>query len=299
MILKQKVLSGIRYLCYHGYLKWLPNEAYIKLLFYGTFGKCANLKSPQNYNEKLQWLKLHAMKPEYQNLVDKYEVKKYVTAMVGEKYVIPTLAVWNSVDEIDFEELPDQFVLKTTHDSGSVVICRHKKNFNKEAAIKILRQSMKKNYYDVCREPQYKNIVPRIIAESYIAPQDCADIDDYKMMCFNGKFDNVMICSGRHSDRGIRYYHFDKDWKFLPYVYYDDLDEMNFVNLCPQNYDEMIKIANALCKGFPHIRVDLYNVNGKIYFGELTFFQAGGFDDDLTEEAKDILGSKILLPEKI
>ena len=291
-----KHLKLIKYLCYHGYLNWLPDEPYIKLLYYGTFGKRLNLKNPQNYNEKLQWLKLNAMKPEYKNLVDKYEAKKYASKIIGKDYIIPTIGVWDSIQEIDYERLPKQFVLKTTHDSGGVVICKDKNTFDRKKAEKVLCDSMNRNYYKLCREPQYKSIKPRIIAEEYVGTTTSSDLEDYKMMCFGGEFDNVMVCEGRHTKRGVRYYHFDKNWKFLPYVYYPDIDRQLFKSLCPPNFEEMIDVAEKLAKGFPHIRVDLYNVNGKIYFGELTFFQAGGFDNDFTECAKRILGKKIVLP---
>lgn len=295
--MKKRLLSGIRYLCYHGYFNWLPDKQYIKLLYYGTFGKMINLNNPQNFNEKLQWLKLNAMKPEYSDLVDKVEAKKFVADKIGKQYIIPTLGVWDKFEDIDFEKLPNRFVLKTTHDSGSVVICKDKMKLDLIETKRIISESLKRNYYYVCREPQYKNIKPRIIAEEYIQSTTDEDLNDYKMICFNGEFDCAMICEGRHSDRGVRFYHFDKDWNFLPYVYYDDLDNTNFDDFRPKNYEEMIRITNILCKGFPHIRIDLYNVDGKIYFGEFTFFQSGGFDDDYTEEAKNVLGNKIALPK--
>lgn len=278
-------------------LNWLPDEPFVKLMYWKHFGKRLDLENPQGYNEKLQWLKLYDHNPLYPKLVDKIEAKSYVAERIGEKYIIPTLGIWDHFEDIDFSSLPNSFVLKCTHDSGGLVICTDKGKFNIEEARKKINKSLSRNYYYQGREWPYKSLKPRIIAEEYIEYPDKRPLDDYKMMCFDGVFDNVMVCEGRNTPRGVRFYHFDRDWNFLPYVFYPDIDDSLFEKLRPQNYEEMIEIAGKLCTGFPQIRVDLYNIEGKIYFGELTFFQSGGFDNDYTEEAKQILGAKIKLPD--
>lgn len=286
------------YLGLKGHYKALSDKQFINLMYWCQFGEKINWNNPRSFNEKLQWIKLYGIDQRWQKLVDKAEAKKNVAELIGEEYIIPTLGIWDKFEDIDFGSLPNSFVLKTTHDSGGVVICRDKKNFNIAKARKKINHSLKHNYYWACRETLYKNIPPRIIAEQYIGGSDSNSLDDYKMMCFNGRFDNVLVCEGRYSERGVRFYHFDREWNFLPYVYYDDIDESIFDELRPKNFSKMIEIAETLSQGFPELRVDLYNVNGRIYFGELTFFQAGGFDADFTKEARLILGDKINLPIK-
>ncbi|WP_026835446.1 ATP-grasp fold amidoligase family protein [Eubacterium xylanophilum] len=279
----------------NGWFNWMDDSSYLNMLYWCVFHKKLDLDNPKSYNEKLQWLKLHDRKDYYSDLVDKYEVKRIVSNIIGDEYIIPTLGVWERFEDIDFSKLPQKFVLKCTHDSGGIVICKDKDLLNLKAAKKKINKSLKSNFYWQSREWAYKNIRPRIIAEVYMSDDSGKELNDYKMMCFNGKFDNTMICVGRYSEQGVRYYHMDRDWKFLPYVYYENIDEADLEDLKPKNYEEMITIAEKLCVGFPHIRVDLYNISGKIYFGELTFFQSGGFDNDFTEDAKMILGDKIVL----
>lgn len=278
-----------------GHYHWMDDEKYIKKMYKAKIRNELNLDEPSTYNEKLQWLKLHDRNPLYHILVDKYEVKNYVANIIGQEHIIPTLGLWEKFDDIDFNLLPNKFVLKCTHDSGGVVICKDKKTFNIDEARKKINKSLNNNYYWLYREWPYKNLVPRIIAEENITPEFCDELDDYKMLCFNGKFEYVMVCEGRHSKEGIKFYHFDKDWNYYPFVFYNDLDKKNFDYLKPKNYEKMIEIANLLGKGFAHVRIDLYNIEGIIYFGEITLYQAGGFDMDYTEDAQVILGNKINL----
>ena len=274
----------------------IPDSIYLHYQFRKVTGKRLNLKNPITFNEKLQWLKLYDRKPIYHVLVDKYAVKKYVSKIIGEEYIIPTLGVWENFEDIDFEMLPNQFVLKCTHDSGGVVICKDKNNFDISQAKNIITKSLKNCFYWSSREWPYKGLKPRIIAEQYLAQENKDVLDDYKMMCFNGKFDNAMVCEGRHTKRGVRFYHFDKEWNFLPYVYYDNIQKEDLEKLKPLNYEKMISIAEKLGKGFSQVRIDLYNINGKIYFGEITLYQASGYDTDFTNKAQLILGNKIMLP---
>ena len=259
----------------------MPDDAYLKRLFKIVVGYDLNLDSPQTFNEKLQWLKLHDHNPLYTTMVDKYEAKKYVGNIIGEMYIIPTLGVWEQFEDIDFSSLPNQFVLKSTHDSGGVVICRDRSLFNVEDA---------------------KDVKPRIIAEKYMENLSTSTsvqvpvLNDYKLQCFDGKFDNIFVAEGRFSERGVRYHYFDHNWNYIPYCPYDDINIHDLEKLKPSCFEEMIEIAEKLSEGLPELRVDLYEITGKVYFGELTFYSQSGFDTDITHEADCILGSKLILP---
>ena len=284
------------FLSSRGLLNRMDDERYLKRVFRYSMGYDLDLEHPKTLNEKLQWLKLHDRKPLYTKLVDKYEVKAYVAEKIGAEYVIPTIAgPWDSADEIDFDALPEQFVLKCTHDSGGVVICRDKSSLNIAKARKDIGRSLKRNYFYGGREWPYKNVKPRVFAEKFMAPDKDGQTSliDYKLLCFDGSFDNIMACEGRFSERGTRYYFFDRDWNYLPYCPYEDLDAGVFPGLKPACLDEMIRIAETLSVGFPVLRVDLYEAAGKVLFGELTLFPQGGFDDDITRECDLLLGSRL------
>lgn len=280
-----------------------PDAAYLKLLFHKTTGYELNLENPRTFNEKLQWLKLYDRNPVYTIMVDKFAVKGYVASIIGDEYIIPTIGVWDKFEEIEFDSLPEQFVLKCTHDSGGVVICRDKEHFNVEKAREKISRALGHNFYYRYREWPYKDVRPRIIAESYLEDTDNAVsgqdmvLNDYKLQCFNGEFDNIFVAEGRFSKRGVRYHYFDRDWNYIPYCPYEDVDISSLQKLRPKHYDEMIEIAEKLSAGLPQLRVDLYEVNGKVYFGELTFYSQSGFDTDITHEADSILGAKLILPD--
>lgn len=282
--------------------KFLPDELYLKLMYRRIMGKRLDLKNPQTFNEKLQWLKLHDRKPIYTTMVDKYSAKQYVAEIIGEQYIIPTLGIWDTFDEIDFDSLPDRFVLKCTHDSGGVFICRDRDRLNVEEVREIINHSLHKNYYYQFREWPYKDVQPRIIAEEYCedlstaVPGKVPVLNDYKLQCFDGEFDNIFVAEGRFSKAGVRYHYFDRNWNYLPYCPYDDIDLSALQELRPKNYERMIEIAEKLSVGLPELRVDLYEVNGNVYFGELTFYSQSGFDTDITPEADRLLGSKLVLP---
>ena len=255
--------------------KLFPDELYLKLLFRLRMGYKLNLDNPQTFCEKLQWLKLHNRKPEYTQMVDKYDAKRYVADIIGEEYIIPTIGVWNKVEDIDFDKLPNQFVLKCTHDSGGIVICKDKSQLDISAAKKLLRRGLKKNYYWQNREWPYKNITPRIICEKYMVDESGYELKDYKWFCFDGVPKALFIAT----DRGVK----GEETKF---DFYDaDFNHLPFTNGHPNAYKEIKKpagfelmkqLAAKLSQGQPHLRVDFYDINGEIYFGELTFYHWSG-----------------------
>ena len=286
----------------HGWTDSMPDDQFLKRKFEIEMGYKLDLDNPKTFNEKLQWLKLHDRKPIYTSMVDKIEAKKLVSQIIGEQYIIPTIGTWNSVDEIDFGKLPDQFVLKCTHDSHGVIICRDKNKLDINSAKKQLSEALKRNYYYKFREWPYKDIQPRIIGEKYMEQSGdnsgnaSGGLNDYKLQCFNGKFDNVFVAEGRNTERGVRFHYFDRYWNYIPYCPYDDVDIEALQKLKPQNFDLMIEIAETLARDLIQLRVDLYEINGSVYFGEMTFFSNSGFDTDITSEADQILGGKLLLP---
>ena len=270
-------------------LNWMPDKLYLQILYRLKFGKRLDLRNPQTFNEKLQWLKLHDRKPEYTRMVDKYEAKQYIAEKIGEEYVIPTLGVWERFEDINFDVLPDQFVLKCTHDSGGLVICRDKSNLDIEAARKKITKSLKRNYYYHGREWPYKNVKPRIIAEQYI--EDTAEdaLTDYKYFCFHGN-PKVMYISKDHGKNPCTDF-FDMEFQHLPIKARDPNAEV--MPTKPEQHEKMKQIAAVLSKGIPHLRVDFYLVNGKIYIGELTFYHMGGFTQIQPEEWNVRMGSWI------
>lgn len=269
----------------------LSDEEYIRKMYYCYFGREIDLDNPKTFNEKLQWLKLNDRKNEYTSIVDKYEIKRVLTEQIGEKYVVPTYGVWDSFKEIDFNLLPDRFVLKTTHDSGGVVICRSKKSFDLKNAKKILNHSLKNNYYKHTREWPYKNVKPRIIAEMFL-DNDNEEIDDYKVHCFNGEPKITLVCSDRHSPSGLTEDFYDNDWNHLN-LKRPGVPNSKKSHNKPANFDEMLSISRILSKNHPFIRVDFYIVKDRLYIGELTFYPSGGFDGYEPEEYDMILGNWI------
>lgn len=278
--------------------KLIPDRWYLKRFFRKKMGKRLNLSNPQTFNEKLQWLKLYNRKAEYTDMVDKYEVKKYVENIIGQQYIIPTLGVYSKFEEIDFDALPDKFVLKCTHDSGGLVICRDKKQLDINAAKEKIERSLKRNYYWSGREWPYKNVPKKIICEKFMSDFDGAqDFTDYKFFCFDGKVDCVMVCLERSSGE-TKFYFFDQDWNLKRLNIRGKNAPEGFTIPKPQCMDEMFKIAAELSKGMPFVRVDLYQSNGQIYFGELTFFPDSGFDANLLPETDMYFGSLLQLPQK-
>ena len=272
--------------------KTFSDKFFLEAAYYVHFHKRLNLKNPQTFNEKLQWLKLYNRRPEYTTMVDKYAAKEYVAGIIGEEHIIPTLGVWDSFDEIDFAALPDQFVLKPTHDSGSVVVCRDKSRLDKDKARELLTKSLNNDFYLQGREWPYKNVPRRIIAEKFLI--EAGGLTDYKFTCFDGEVDNVMGCYERSS--GVtKFYFFDKDWNLLRLNRRGKQAPEGFTMPKPKNVERMFEIASVLSKGLPYVRVDMYNIDGHIYFGELTFFPDCGYDTNLLPETDSLFGGKIKL----
>lgn len=260
-------------------------------------GKKLDLKNPQTFNEKLQWLKLYDRCPEYTTMVDKYAVKQWVADRIGEEYIIPTLGVWDSFDDIDFDQLPGQFVLKCTHSSGDVVICKDKSSFDKTQSRAQLIECLNKDLYTIAREWPYKNVPRRIIAEQYMEDQETQELRDYKFFCFNGAPDCVMLCYDRYSDLGTKFLFFDENWELKKYNFRGMQTSGDLSYLKPYNINEMFRLAEVLAKETkaPFLRVDLYEINHRVYFGELTFYPASGFDNNILPEADKYFGNKVRL----
>lgn len=272
-----------------------PDKLYLTLLFRLKMGRWINWREPKTYNEKLQWLKLYNRRGEYTQMVDKYEVKEYVRKLIGEEYIIPTIGVWDNVDDIDFNTLPDQFVLKTTHSGGNtgVVICKDKHAFNFEEAKAKLRRSLKQSIYAKLREWPYKNVKPRILAENYLSDNINNSLLDYKFYCFNGVPKILVLSSGRNEMLSFDYY--DMDFNHLPFQQGGPNSSKPLS--CPINFDKMKQISGILSQNLPHVRVDFYEVGGKVYFGELTFFDSSGMAAFTPEEWDYKFGEWIQLPE--
>lgn len=277
---------------------YIPDKIYLFLMYYILVKKRLNINNPKTFNEKLQWLKLNDRKNIYTKMVDKYEAKKYVTDLIGDEYIIPTIGVYNNFNEINFNNLPNQFVIKCTHDSGSTIVCKDKTKFDIKNAKKKISKALKYNYYYSVREWPYKNIKPRIIIESFMDDGVNSQLVDYKLQCFWGKVDNILVCVDRDKETGVKYHYFDTNWKYLKYCPYPGINEKNINISKPKQLDKMIKIAERLSAGIPEVRIDLYIIHGKIYFGEYTFFTNGGFDTTITSDADIILGEKLKLPIK-
>lgn len=274
---------------------FLPDDKYLKLLFWARMNKKLDLEMPKTLNEKIQWLKLHDRKDIYTEIVDKYVVRNYIKNIIGDEFLIPIVGgPWSTFEEIDFDALPNQFVLKCTHDSGGVVICKDKQTFDLERAKKRINKSLKSNYYKKYREWPYKNVEPRIIAERYLIDNSGIELKDYKILCFNGIPDNIMVCTGRNTGK-VKYYLFDRDWNFLRYNNGDDKLPADFTLDKPQYVDEMFTIATKLANPFSLARIDLYEAEGKVWFGEITFYPDSGFDLDITDETDRMFGEKLKL----
>lgn len=274
----------------------MPDEQYLKLKYKSIFGKELNLDNPQTFNEKLQWLKLYNRKPEYTVMVDKYKVREYIAQMIGEEYLIPLLGVWDDPDEIDFDALPDQFVLKCNHNSGlGMCICKDKSELDISRVKAELRKGLKQDYYLTGREWPYKDVPRKIIAERYMEDAS-GELRDYKFYCFNGVMKFVMINSDRNTDKPTRADYFDCDFNWLDFTWGYSHAEVHPQK--PEQFEKMVAIAERLSKGLPHIRVDLYDCNGKIYFGELTFFDGSGFDKIEPLEWDYKIGEMLKLPSK-
>lgn len=266
----------IIFLAQHGWFKNMTDENFLRMQFKNVFGYELNLDNPQSFNEKIQWLKLYNRDPCYTSLVDKYEVKKIVSDIIGDEYIIPTLGVWSHFDEIDFEQLPEQFVLKCTHDSGGLVICTDKSKLDRKATRKKIEKCLRNNYYLQNREWPYKDVKRKIIAEVYMVDESGYELKDYKFFCFDGKAKAMYIATDRgKSNLDTKFDFYDMDFNHLPFT--NGHPNANVPHQKPKFFEKMRDLAEKLSKGIPHVRVDFYDINGKIYFGEITFFHFSGF----------------------
>ena len=270
--------------------RFIPDSLYLKLIFYKNIRTVLNLKDPVSFNEKLQWLKIHDRNPEYTTLVDKYEVRNHIKETIGGKYLIPLLGVWSNAAEIDFEKLPNQFVLKCNHDSKSVVICKDKSKLNIQKTRKKLNKCLKQNAYWYGREWPYKNVKPSIIAEEYLEEDNNQTLIDYKALCFNGKVKYFQVHCGRGSaNYTLDFY--DEKWNHMNIELDVKCTEVPLER--PIFFEEIIFLSELLAKNLIHVRVDWYFVKGQLYFGEITFFDGSGFIPFINIQDDILLGDLI------
>lgn len=254
----------------------LPDETALRLLYRTNLGRKLDLNDPKTFNEKLQWLKLHDRNPIYTTLVDKYRVKQWVADRIGEQYVTPTYAAWERVEDIDISELPERFVLKTNHDSGSVAICRDRKTFDLEAARKMLAKSLRRNFYWSNREWPYKDVEPLVFAEEYLDPNEGDDLADYKLFRFSGGRLLTLVCEDRLSDAGMSKTFFDEEWRALPVS--EGGHPTNRDASRPAHHARMMELTDRLAEGMPFCRVDFYESARGLLFGEMTLYPNAGFE---------------------
>ena len=295
-------MKGFRHFIYiatkhSGYL--LPDRLYLSLLFYSKMGYWPSFDHPATFSEKIQWLKLYNRKEQYHNLVDKALVKDYVSGKIGQEHILRTYGVWDNPEDIEWEKLPDRFVLKLTAGGGgrSVCICRDKATFDREDAVRRLRSDYGRNLYRRFREWVYKDVPQRVIAEELLETDDPGgNPPDYKFWCFNGKVRFVMFCRGRDNASGRAFNFFDRQWKALPFwrKYPNSKDPVKK----PGRFEDMVRIAETLSKGTPFLRVDLYYEKDKIYFGELTFYPGSGMNPFNPDEWDMKVGKMLKLPSR-
>lgn len=267
---------------------------YIKLRYWIINGYWLNLESPKTFNEKQNWLKINYHNPLYATLVDKYSVKNHVANLIGPEHIIPTLGVWDTADDIDFNSLPEQFVMKTTHDSGGIIVCTDKSKLNIQEVRKQMSIGIRRDYSSVSREWGYKNVPHRIIAEQYTVDSKTGVLDDYKFFCFDGKVRIMFIATDRQIGE-VKFDFYDKDFNHLNII--NGHPMATIPPLKPKSWDKMIEIAEKLSKGFPFMRIDLYEVDGKVYFGEYTAYHFGASIKFEPFEWDEIMGNWLNLPE--
>lgn len=276
-------------------MSFLPDRCFLQLEYFACLGKKLNLENPTTFNEKLQWLKLYNRRPEYTMMADKYLVREYIAKTLGEEYLIPLLGVWDDPDEIDFDALPDQFVLKCNHNSGTgMCICKDKSKLDIAKVRRELKRGLKENYYLKHREWPYRDIQRKIVCEKYM-DDGSGELKDYKFMCFDGTPRCSFVCSDRFSPEGLKVTFYDMNWKIMPFERHYPHSEVPIKK--PQSYEEMVRLAEVLAKGIPFVRVDFYEIAGRPYFGELTLFPGSGCEEFSPEEWDATLGTWIPLPK--
>lgn len=297
------IQKGIKYIvnpdyrfaleAFQGRHRDVEDEEYLKRMYHGLTGKRLRLEHPVTFNEKLQWLKLYDRRPVYTTMADKYAAKQYIADRIGADYVIPTLGIWDRAEDIDFDALPSQFVLKTTHDSGSVVICRDKRTFDVKGAAETLNKSLNRDYYSLFREWPYKDIKRRILAEEFLDAGEEKVPNDYKVLCFNGVPKTISVHTGRFTNH--RAYFFSPDWKPMEIAFPPYVPDQSIEIKQPEHLQEMLRLARTLSNGIAFLRTDFYEVDGRLYMGELTFFPASGFKKFVPPQSDETLGSWLTL----
>ena len=275
----------------HGFYKSMPDDIYLKRYYKARTGRQLKLDHPCTFNEKLQWLKLHDRNPLYTKLVDKYAVKQYVAKHIGEEHVIKTYGVWNKFKDINFDSLPNQFVLKCTHNSGGIVICKNKQCFNKKKARKIIERGLKRNYFYKGREWPYLKVKPRIIAEEYLVDESGVELKDYKVLCFDGEPRLIELHQGRFTKTHYQDF-YNLDWEKTDIC---NIHEVPYPDLAPKPVclNQILEASRLLSNNIPHVRVDWYIIKDQFYFGEMTFYDASGFDLFKNDKDDKMLGDWI------
>lgn len=286
---KKDILKKIKYS-----LRFVPDRIFLQIYYFARFKRFINFKNPKTYNEKLNWLKLHDREEIYVKLVDKYDVKKLVSKIIGEEYIIPTIGVWDTFDEINFDNLPEQFVLKCTHDSEGVYIVKNKHKLNINDARRKINRAMKYNFYYIGREWPYKNIKPRIIAEKYMEDHADGELRDYKFFCFNGVAKMMFIATDR-SIGNTKFDYYDLNYNHLDLMQHYPNSEKVIEK--PKNFDKMIQFSEKISKqlNLKHARIDFYEVDGKLYFGEITFYHFSGLQPFKPKEWDKKIGDLLVL----
>lgn len=291
-----KAVKAVFNILLNKYASLIKNdELYLKLRWWANMDYPLNLDNPTTFNEKIQWLKLHNHHPEYTMMVDKVEAKKYVADIIGEEYIIPTLGVYNAPEEIDFDMLPNQFVLKCTHDSADIVICRDKSKLDFDEARRKMGRGLKRNYYWKSREWPYKNVKPRIIAEKYMSSSSEAGLTDYKVHNFNGTPEVILVCRDRYKETGLTEDFYSRQWEHLN-IARPDHPQSESQEPQPAELDEMLQLSERLSKDIPFVRSDFYTIDHKVYFGELTFFPSSGMKTFVPDEWDKTFGDWLKLP---
>lgn len=287
------------FLASKGKLLFISEKLMVKLIYRGQMGKKLNLKNPKTFNEKMQWLKVYDHNPLYTKLVDKHEVREFVRTIIGEKYLIPELKLWDSPKEINLEELPNKFVIKCTHDSGSVLVIRNKDKIEQDSLIKHFLKRTKRSHYWAGREWPYKNVKPRIIVEQYLETDGEGGLKDYKFYCFNGVPMFLYVSSGLDNHETAKISFFDLDGNRMPFGR-SDYNPIDYKIEMPSKFEEMKKIASVCASeiGADFVRVDLFEVNNRVFFSEFTFTPCGGYMPFSPEDYDEIIGELLKLTKK-
>ena len=272
-----------------------PDALYLKIYYYLILRKKLHLSNPKSFNEKINWLKIYDRKQIYSDMVDKAKAKEYVASIIGKDYIIPTLGEWSNPDQINWDDLPNQFVLKCTHDSGGLVICHDKNKLNKKTAIKKISKCLMRNYYWSGREWPYKHVEKKIIAEKFMTQEDGSGLRDYKFYCFNGEPKFLYISEGMENHSTAKISFLTLDWKFAPF-HRSDYAPFSILPDKPSEFDEMVEIAKKLSQNIPFLRVDLYQINERIYFSELTFSPCSGMMPFMPIDWDRKIGDYLKLP---